>query len=406
MLAQDPAAGRSRRRHARDALRRQAREHAAVETTPTAGRHTAAADDATTTAPPRRHDDTTTTRRPTTTASAARRRPTSLSRRVAVLSGGRSSEHEVSVASARASPSALAASGFEVVTVEIDRDGGLGARRRRRAAATRAPSEADGRRARQRLPDRSVAARARRRRRRLPGAARPVRRGRDGAGPARARRRPVRRRRACAASALCMDKDLFKSVLRDHGIPVTRNVTLRLGDEAAEPVRLPGLRQAGPARLVGRHLEGARRRRARRGRRARVRARREGARRGVRRTAPRSRSACSATATPSASLPGEIVVTRNEWYDYEAKYDEGEMELLVPARITRRRQAARAQELAVRAFVATECEGMARVDLFVRERRRGARERAEHDPRLHRDERLREALRGVGHPVRATCSSG
>ena len=41
------------------------------------------------------------------------------------------------------------------------------------------------------------------------------------------------------------------------------------------------------------------------------------------------------------------------------------MELLVPARITPE-QVSRAQELAVRAFVATECEGMARVDLFVR----------------------------------------
>ena len=64
---------------------------------------------------------------------------------------------------------------------------------------------------------------------------------------------------------------------------------------------------------------------------------------------------------PVASLPGEIVVARNEWYDYEAKYDDGEMELLVPPRITAE-QVARAQELAVRAFVATECEGMARAD--------------------------------------------
>ena len=64
-------------------------------------------------------------------------------------------------------------------------------------------------------------------------------------------------------------------------------------------------------------------------------------------------------------MPGEIVVTNNEWYDYEAKYDEGEMELIVPARLTDE-QLERAQELAVRAFVATECEGMARVDMFVR----------------------------------------
>jgi D-alanine-D-alanine ligase len=69
--------------------------------------------------------------------------------------------------------------------------------------------------------------------------------------------------------------------------------------------------------------------------------------------------------TPVASLPGEIVVSHNEWYDYEAKYDEGEMDLVVPARISPE-QVERAQELAVRAFVATECEGMARADLFVR----------------------------------------
>ena len=37
---------------------------------------------------------------------------------------------------------------------------------------------------------------------------------------------------------------------------------------------------------------------------------------------------------PFASLVGEIAVTHNEWYDYVAKYDEGEMDLIVPARIT------------------------------------------------------------------------
>jgi D-alanine-D-alanine ligase len=68
---------------------------------------------------------------------------------------------------------------------------------------------------------------------------------------------------------------------------------------------------------------------------------------------------------PVASLPGEIVVTNNEWYDYEAKYAEGGMELRVPARISYQ-QTARVRELAVRAFTVTECEGMARVDMFVR----------------------------------------
>ena len=50
---------------------------------------------------------------------------------------------------------------------------------------------------------------------------------------------------------------------------------------------------------------------------------------------------------PVASVPGEIVVSHNEWYDYEAKYEEGEMELVIPARISPE-QSARAQELAVR----------------------------------------------------------
>ena len=63
-----------------------------------------------------------------------------------------------------------------------------------------------------------------------------------------------------AASALCMDKDLFKAVLRDRGIPVARNVTLRDGDAPEHPLRLPGVREAGAPRLVGRDLEGARRR--------------------------------------------------------------------------------------------------------------------------------------------------
>src|SRR4029079_6625131 len=67
---------------------------------------------------------------------------------------------------------------------------------------------------------------------------------------------------------------------------------------------------------------------------------------------------------PFASLVGEIVVAHNEWYDYEAKYDEGEMNLCVQARITPD-QTTRVQQLAVQAFVATECEGMARVDCFV-----------------------------------------
>ncbi len=68
---------------------------------------------------------------------------------------------------------------------------------------------------------------------------------------------------------------------------------------------------------------------------------------------------------PIASLPGEIVPLASDWYDYEAKYAEGGMELVVPARISEA-AAARVQELAIASFAAADCEGMARVDFFVR----------------------------------------
>jgi D-alanine-D-alanine ligase len=68
---------------------------------------------------------------------------------------------------------------------------------------------------------------------------------------------------------------------------------------------------------------------------------------------------------PAASLPGEIV-PRHEFYSYEAKYidDEG-ARLLVPAALPAR-SVRRIQDVAVRTFVALGCEGLGRVDLFLR----------------------------------------
>ena len=69
---------------------------------------------------------------------------------------------------------------------------------------------------------------------------------------------------------------------------------------------------------------------------------------------------------PIASLPGEIVLAAGEagWYDYEAKYTPGGMQLHVPARVPDRVRE-RIQEVAVEAFRRTECSGLARVDFFV-----------------------------------------
>jgi D-alanine-D-alanine ligase len=66
-----------------------------------------------------------------------------------------------------------------------------------------------------------------------------------------------------------------------------------------------------------------------------------------------------------ASEPGEIVLRKGAgWYDYEAKYEPGGMELVVPARITSTARD-RVRRLAVEAFDLAGCHGLARVDFFV-----------------------------------------
>jgi D-alanine-D-alanine ligase len=68
---------------------------------------------------------------------------------------------------------------------------------------------------------------------------------------------------------------------------------------------------------------------------------------------------------PRTSPPGEIVA-HADWYDYEAKYSEGGMELVVPARIPED-VAARVRELAARVFKAIDGSGLARCDFFARD---------------------------------------
>jgi len=68
-------------------------------------------------------------------------------------------------------------------------------------------------------------------------------------------------------------------------------------------------------------------------------------------------------AEPQASLPGEIVA-HADWYDFEAKYTEGGMELRVPAPIGEE-AIERVRELAVSVFALAGCSGLARCDFFV-----------------------------------------
>jgi D-alanine-D-alanine ligase len=67
--------------------------------------------------------------------------------------------------------------------------------------------------------------------------------------------------------------------------------------------------------------------------------------------------------SPRASVPGEIVPSR-EFYDYRAKYLDGASELHIPARVDPARLEA-VRRIALRAFVALDLAGLARVDFLV-----------------------------------------
>ncbi len=66
---------------------------------------------------------------------------------------------------------------------------------------------------------------------------------------------------------------------------------------------------------------------------------------------------------PETSLPGEVIA-HADWYDYEAKYSEGGMQLVVPAPIGDE-AIAQVRELATRVFRAIGGSGLARCDFFV-----------------------------------------
>ncbi|HEY8082342.1 MAG TPA: D-alanine--D-alanine ligase family protein [Solirubrobacterales bacterium] len=67
--------------------------------------------------------------------------------------------------------------------------------------------------------------------------------------------------------------------------------------------------------------------------------------------------------TVEASVPGEVIA-HGDWYDYEHKYSDGGMELVVPAPIPAD-QASRLRDLAVESFRLGGCSGLARCDFFV-----------------------------------------
>ena len=308
--------------------------------------------------------------------------------RVAVLSGGRSSEHEVSLRSGAAVAEGLAAAGHEVVAVRIERDG--------RWIAGGDEVEL--------VPAAACSARTSP----FPSCTGPT-----------ARTGRVQGLLECLdvayvgagvlAAAICIDKLDLQAPARLPRHPA--------GATSAPAARRGGASAAGELGLaaVGEAVAARLERRDHQGRGPRARARRSGRDRArhdprviVEAGATGSEVECSVIGNERAArprCPGEIVA-HADWYDYEAKYRAAGWSSSSRRRSTRRRRQ-RVRELAARVYRVTGCSRLRALRLLRHRGRRGAGQRAQHDPRVHRDERVREAVRGDRDPVsRAVRPSG
>jgi D-alanine-D-alanine ligase len=273
--------------------------------------------------------------------------------RVAVLGGGRSSEHEVSLASAASIREGLERGSHVPIEIEVGRDGVW---RRDGRVVELEPGHG--------LPGVDVV---------FPALHGPF--GEDGT---------VQGLLECLdvpyvgagvlASALCMDKVMFKDLMSLAGVPQVDYRAVRL-DELRSDGRgsLERLGALGlpvfvkPARLgssvgivrVGREeeLEPALQTAFEHDHLVIV----EAAAHGL-------EVECSVigNGNPVASEPGEIWLAAGDsgWYDYEAKYRPGGMELVVPARIPPHVRE-QVRDLAIATFKRTGCCGLARVDFFI-----------------------------------------
>jgi D-alanine-D-alanine ligase len=264
--------------------------------------------------------------------------------RVAVLSGGRSSEHDVSLRSGEAVARGLEEAGHEALRVTISRDG---AWTYEGATVELVPGEG------------LLAADAV-----FPALHGPF--GEDGSVQGLLEWLQVPYVGSdVLASAACMDKLTLKRLFAQAGIPQVDFV------DAGEPAWRERCEQLGsplwvkPSRLgssvgiskvagVGAELDDA----------VEL-ARHHDPRVIVEAPAVGREIECSLLGNEEvdASQPGEVVAN-GDWYDYENKYREGGMELVVPPAISAE-QIVEVRELAVKAFRLGGCSGLARCDFFV-----------------------------------------
>jgi D-alanine-D-alanine ligase len=263
--------------------------------------------------------------------------------RVAVLSGGRSSEHEVSLRSGAAVARGLREAGHEAVEVTIGREGGWSV-----AAGSVELVPGGG------LLGADAVFPA------LHGAF-----GEDGSVQGLLEWLDVPYVGSdVLSSAICMDKLTLKRLFAAHGVPQVDFVAVE-GDDwwgRCEAMGLP--LWVKPSRM-GSSVGISRVEKLDELDAAVELALRHDPRVIVEASAAGREVECSVlgNAEPQASLPGEIVANAT-WYDFEAKYTEGGMELRVPAPIGDE-ATARVRDLAVSVFALAGCTGLARCDFFV-----------------------------------------
>ena len=263
--------------------------------------------------------------------------------RVAVLAGGRSSEHEISLASAHSIRRGLEEGGHEIVAVDIASDGHWAV---------------DGKPLSIEPSGGLLGADAV-----FPALHGPF--GEDGTVQGLLELADVPYVGAgVLASALCMDKVTFKDVMAHAGVPQVAYRRAREGDDLRdlESLGLPVFVK--PARL-GSSVGISKATTAGELREALAEAWRHDPLAIVEALSRGMEVECSVIGNdePIASQPGEIVVNA-EWYDYAAKYQPGGMDLVVPARLDDATRD-RVRELACEVFRRVGCSGLARVDFFV-----------------------------------------
>ena len=178
-------------------------------------------------------------------------------------------------------------------------------------------------------------------------------------------------------SACGMDKHIMKELFRAAGLPMVKHVTVLRSDWGAAPAKVRRLVESKlpypvfvkPANLgssVGISKVRNRAELAPAINEAALYDRKIVIEQGVggkKRKAREIECSVLGNDNPTASLPGEVV-PYTEFYDYKAKYlDEGS-QLVIPARLTKS-QVKQVQKLAIAAFQAVDCSGLARVDFLM-----------------------------------------